>query len=80
MNTQPQSQPQLRAVNMSLFPQMDSLDEVMALAKSKVTCIGQNELHSLFMTFQNTLLKTLNEENQNTNPAFGQSHRQTRTK
>lgn len=60
------NQPTLRAERMTLFPQMDSLDDVMNLAKTKVPSIERNELHALFMTFQNTLLKVLNEENKNT--------------
>lgn len=51
--------PQIKAVPMTLFPEMGNLDEVMELAKSKVTCIERNELHSLFMTYHNTLIRQL---------------------
>lgn len=44
---------------MTLFPTMDSTDDVLALAKEKVKSIEHNELHSLFMTYHNTLLHKL---------------------
>jgi hypothetical protein len=49
----------LRAEHMSLFPTLDSLDEVLELAKSKAPHIPENELHSLFMIYHNTLLATV---------------------
>lgn len=44
---------------MTLFPTLDSPEEVLELAKSKVTSIERNELHSLFMTYHNSLLHKL---------------------
>ena len=51
------NQPSLRAVAMSLYPTMNSLDEVVALAKSKLPVTSHNDLISLLMTYHNTLLK-----------------------
>lgn len=53
------TQPPLRAVPMSLFPTLGSLDEVMELAESKLPITSKNELYSLLMTFQNTLIHEL---------------------
>lgn len=44
---------------MTLFPTLDSPEEVLELAKSKITSVERNELHSLFMTYHNTLLHKL---------------------
>lgn len=44
---------------MTLFPTLDSPEEVLELAKSKITSIERNELHSLFMTYHNSLLHKL---------------------
>lgn len=52
------SKPHLRAVRMSLFPTMDSLDAVVQLAKAKPPK-DSNEVFALLMTFQNTLLDQL---------------------
>ena len=49
----------LRAVPMNLFPTMGSLQEVVELAESKIPITNRNELFSLLMTFQNTLLQEL---------------------
>lgn len=43
----------------SLFPTLDTTEEVLELAKSKGLAIEQNEIHSLFMIYHNTLLHTL---------------------
>lgn len=60
MLTQPNTpQPQLRAVPMNLFPSMNSLDEVVELAKSKLPMESHNEIHSLLMSYHNTLLNQL---------------------
>lgn len=47
---------------MSLFPALGSVKEVIDLADSKVPIICKNEMFALLMTFQNTLLKTLKEQ------------------
>lgn len=54
-STTPNKSPQI----MTLFPTLDSPEEVLELAKSKVTSVERNELHSLFMTYHNTLLHRL---------------------
>ena len=46
---------------MSLFPTMGSLQEVVELAESKMPITSRNELFSLLMIFQNTLLKELKQ-------------------
>lgn len=53
------AQPQLRAVPMNLFPSMNSLDEVVELAKSKLPMESHNEIHTLLMTYHNSLLNQL---------------------
>ncbi len=49
----------LRAVHMSLFPTMDSLNDVVALAESKTPVVSKNEMYALLMTYHNTLLSEL---------------------
>lgn len=53
------AQPPLRAVVMSLFPTLGSLNEVMALAESKLPITNTNELHALLFTYHNTLIQEL---------------------
>lgn len=52
-------QPPLRAVHMSIFPTMGSLQEVVDFAESKVPIEYQNELYSLLMLYHNTLLREI---------------------
>lgn len=54
-------QPPIRAVSMSLFPTMDSLDEVIALAKDKHPQDTSNEVVGLLMTYHNTMLKVMSQ-------------------
>lgn len=49
----------LRAVPMSLFPTMGSLQEVVELAESKMPITSRNELISLLYTYHNTMLAQL---------------------
>lgn len=49
----------LRAVPMALFPTMGSLQEVVDFAESKLPITNKNDINTLLMTFQNTLLKEL---------------------
>ena len=49
----------LRAVPMSLFPTMGSLQEVVELAESKMPITSRNELISLLMIYHNTMLAQL---------------------
>jgi hypothetical protein len=53
-------QPQLRAVVMPLFPTLGSIQEVVDFSESKLPITDKNELFSLLMTMQNTLLKQVN--------------------
>lgn len=49
----------LRALPMGLYPTMESIQEVINLAESKLPITDSNEMYSLLMTFQNTLIKYL---------------------
>ena len=49
----------LKPVPMSLYPTMGSLQEVVNLATSRIPVVHQNEMVSILMTYQNTLLKQL---------------------
>ena len=49
----------LKPVPMSLYPTMGSLQEVVNLATSRIPVTHKNEMVSILMTFQNTLLKQL---------------------
>ena len=49
----------LRALSMSVYPTMESIQEVINLAESKLPITDSNEMYSLLMTFQNTLIKYL---------------------
>lgn len=53
-------QPPLRAVPMSLFPSMSSLQAVVDSAYSQLPITDKNVMHSLLMTYHNTLLKEVN--------------------
>lgn len=55
-------EPHLRAVPMGLFPTMGSLQEVVDYADSKLPITCRNELCSVLMTYHNTLLKTIQEQ------------------
>jgi len=52
-------QPSLRAVPMALFPTMGSIQEVIDFAESKLPITNKNDITTLLMTFQNTLLYQL---------------------
>ena len=49
----------LKPVPMTLYPTMNSLQEVVNLATSRIPVVHQNEMVSILMTYQNTLLKQL---------------------
>ena len=51
----------LRAVPRGVFPTMDSLQEVVDYAESKLPVTSKNEMTTLLMLYHNTLLKVLNE-------------------
>ena len=42
-----------------IYPTLGSTQEVIELAESKLPISSKNDLYSLLMTFQNTLLKAL---------------------
>ena len=46
----------LRAEIMSLYPTMNSIQEVIDMAESKLPINNKNELFAILMIFQNTLL------------------------
>ena len=52
----------LRAVAMGLFPTMNSLQEVMDYAESRIPISSKNELTGILMMYHNTLLKIRHEE------------------
>lgn len=47
---------------MSLYPTMDSLQSVMAYAQAKLPINCWNDLHSILMIHQNTLIKVIEGE------------------
>ena len=53
------NKPRLRAVRMSLFPTLNSLDEAVQYAQAKFPESSRNDLYSVLMTFQNTLLNSI---------------------
>lgn len=55
-----QAKPALRPVPMNVYPTLNSLGEVFDLAESKMPITSANEIHSLLMTYHNTLLSVLN--------------------
>ena len=46
----------LRAVPQGLFPTMETLQSVVDLARTQLPITNANQLHSLLMTYHNTLL------------------------
>lgn len=62
MNMCQVNQPAIRPVSMTLFPTMGSLQEVLDFAESKLPITCKNDIHSLLMTYQNTLLSILEQE------------------
>lgn len=44
---------------MSVFPTLNSLQEVVTLAETKIPVINRNELLSILFTYHNTLLQEL---------------------
>lgn len=59
--TDQQIQAALRAVPMGLFPTLNSLEEVVALAKNTLPADTDNKAVSLLFTYHNTMLKVLSE-------------------
>lgn len=55
------TKPRLRAVRMSLFPTLNNLDEAVKYAQSKFPDSSRNDIYSVLMTFQNTLLNQIEQ-------------------
>lgn len=55
-------EPPIRAVPMNLFPTMDSLNEVVAIAKLQLPITHEQSLITLLMTYHNTLLATIGRQ------------------
>lgn len=55
-------EPPIRAVPMNLFPTMDSLNEVVAMAKLQLPIANEQSLIILLMTYHNTLLAVANRQ------------------
>lgn len=55
-------EPPIRAVPMNLFPTMDSLNEVVAIAKLQLPITHEQSLITLLMTYHNTLLATMGRQ------------------
>lgn len=51
-------------IPVGLFPTMDSLEDVMDYAESKLPVTNKNDMTSILYTYHNTLLK-INHESQN---------------
>lgn len=49
---------------MTLYPTLGSLQEVVALANSKIPIGNKNEVYAILMTYHNTLLQELNRSTQ----------------
>jgi len=62
MQKHPNNKPPIRAVHMDLFPTLNNLNEVVELGYSRIPGISRNELFSLLMTYQNTLLNELSKK------------------
>lgn len=49
-------QPPIRAVPMNIFPTLTTLEEIIALAKSQLPIMDEQQLVTVLMTYHNTLL------------------------
>lgn len=49
-------QPPIRAVPMNIFPTLTTLEEVVALAKSQLPIMDEQQIVTVLMTYHNTLL------------------------
>lgn len=68
MKNRKQQEPALRAVVMGLFPTMNTLDDVVALAESQLPITDPNKLRTLMFTYHNTLLKEIQREQETARP------------
>lgn len=62
MQSTEQNSPPVRAVPMSLFPTMGSLQQVVDLANSQLPVTTPNAMLGLLMTYHNTLISILEQE------------------
>lgn len=46
----------------NIYPALNTVAEVFTMAESKIPVIHRNEMHSILMTMQNTLLKQIKEK------------------
>ena len=53
----------IEPIPMKVFPTMGTLHEVVDYAESKLPIRTRNEMFSILMVYQNTLLKLLHERN-----------------
>ena len=53
--------PPIRAVTMNLFPTFETLDEAKAYGEAQLPLEHRNEVYSVLMAYQNTLLNVLNK-------------------
>jgi hypothetical protein len=56
----PTNKPRLRTAHMSLFPSMDSLEEVVSMAEAKLGG-DTNTLKTALLTYHNTLINLMNK-------------------
>jgi hypothetical protein len=56
------AEPNIKPVPMPVYPTMESLGSVIDLAYSQLPDVPQNKVMALFMTYHNTLLKKLEEQ------------------
>lgn len=54
--------PPFQPAFMNLYPAMNSVEEVIALALSKIPVTHQNEMVSILMTYHNTLMKEIHND------------------
>lgn len=58
-------QPTLRAVRMSLFPEMETLQSAVELANSQLPITNTNAMLGVLYTYHNTLIKQIEREKAN---------------
>lgn len=58
--------PGLKPEPMGIFPTMDNLQDVVDYAQTKVPVESKNEITGILMTYHNTLLKVITNEDSKT--------------
>ena len=64
--------PPVQPEHMSLYPTMDSICEAIAYIESQVPVTQPNQMFSLLMMYQNTLIKELNSRNYKDGSSHGE--------